>query len=346
MKKFIILLILAILVAVILWTLKITFISQSGSGIVKQFDIKEGVGVHQISHDLKKAKLIDSSFVFETYLWFIHGGNKILAGQHSINDKWSARTLCRALITGSDLENETTIKILEGWDLRDIADYFEKQGIAKQEDFYDIVGTPTINYDLNKSLEKPVDFSTTYPILSAKPKNYSYEGFLFPDTYRIFKNSSVKVVVEKMISNFQKKISSQMISDMNAAGRNLYDVITLASIIEKEEKSLEDKKIVAGIYYNRLKIGMALQADPTVNYITGKQSGGPSQVDLESKNLYNTYKYRGLPPGPICNPGLDSIMAAIYPTKSSYLYFYNGPDGKLYSAKTLEEHNNNIWLHH
>jgi UPF0755 protein len=186
----------------------------------------------------------------------------------------------------------------------------------------------------------------TYPILSTKPKNYSYEGFLFPDTYRIFKNSSVKVVVEKMIDNFQKKISSQMLFDIKASGSNLYNVITLASIIEKEEKNIDDKKIVAGIYYNRLKIGMALQADPTVNYITGKQSGGPSSDDLAIKNSYNTYKYKGLPPGPICNPGLDSIIAAIYPTKSSYLYFYNAPDGKLYLAKTLEEHNNNIWLHY
>jgi UPF0755 protein len=115
----------------------------------------------------------------------------------------------------------------------------------------------------------------------------------------------------------------------------------LASIIEKEAKTLEDKKRVAGVYYNRLDIGMALQADPTVNYITEKKTDRPSQEDIETDSLYNTYKYPGLPLGPICNPGLDSILAAIYPEKNGYFYFLNTPDGQMIFSKTLAEHKKN-----
>lgn len=346
MKKLISFIILAILLTSCIWAFKIVFVSQSGQGITKPFSITEGEGVHQVSRDLKEAGLIDNSFVFETYVWFINGGSKILAGDHLLYDKWSIKRIARALISGSSLENETTIKIIEGWNLRDIADYLKKQKICTAEEFYNLVGWPTINYDVNNKYPRPQDFSNGHPILADKPKNYGFEGFLFPDTYRIYKDAKIEAIVEKMINNFERKINKEILDAVHSSGRNLYDVITLASIIEKEEKNLEDKKIVAGIYYNRLRIGMALQADPTVNYITGKQSGGPSSEELEIKNPYNTYRYKGLPPGPICNPGLDSIMAAIYPTKSNYLYFYNAPDGKLFPAKTLEEHNRNIWYNH
>jgi len=340
-KLFIILLILAILVAG-LWFFKITFLCQNGKGLIKSFEIKEGEGVHQISRNLKSQGLIANSFIFETYIWATKSGSKILAGEHKINDHWSIRQLVNFLISGNALENERTITILEGWNLRDIVNYFVKEGIITESDeLYGLVGYPGVDYTGNFTLPNPKDFSSDYEFLIEKPKNLSLEGYLFPDTYRVYKNASLEDIIKKMLDNFDKKIDSKILGEIDNQNKKLYDILTLASIIEKEAKTLEDKKRVAGVYYNRLKIGMALQADPTVNYITEKQTDRPSHEDLEVKSLYNTYKYPGLPPGPICNPGLDSIMAAIYPEKNNYMYFLNTPDGKMIFSKTLSEHRRN-----
>ncbi len=341
MKKILILLILIILFAIAGWVFSIVFIAQSGTGETKLFTIQEGEGVHQISQNLRKEGLIDNSFIFETYIWLIKGQNKILAGDHLIYDKWSIKNLVRVLIVGTALEKETTIKIIEGWNLKDIANYLEKQGICRAEEFYNVAGRPTINYDLNKNYTRPQDFSNGHPILADKPKNYSFEGFLFPDTYRIYKDAKPEAIVEKMINNFERKVNKEILDAISASGRNIYDVITLASIVEKEAKTYEDKQRVAGVYYNRLKIGMALQADPTINYATGEITDRPTYDQIQVTSLYNTYKHAGLPPGPICNPGLDSIRAVVNPEKNNYYYFLNTPDGKLIFSKTLEEHKRN-----
>ena len=293
-----------------------------------------------IIQDLKKQGLIDSSYVFETYLWLIKGGNKILAGEHKINDTWSVRRLVNALISGSDLENERIITILEGWNLRDIAGYFLKEGIIKDEkEFYDLAGYPGINCKINPNYSCAKDFSSGYDWLKDKSKNLSLEGYLFPDTYRVYKNSSVEDIIKKMLDNYGQKV----VPKMNQVNENLKpnDILTLASIIEKEANNSLDKRRVAGVYYNRLDLGMALQADPTVNYVTDKITDRPSYDDLATDSLYNTYKYPGVPPGPICNPGLDSILAALYPEKNNYYYFLNTPDGQLIFAKTMAEHQQN-----
>jgi len=324
------------------WIFKIVFLNQAGKGEIKNFTINQGEGVHQVSYDLKKQGLIDSSFVFETYLWAIKGGNKILAGEHKINDSWSVRRLVNALISGYALENEREIKILEGWDLRDIANYFVNEGIIKEkEELFELVGYPGVDYTINATLPKPKDFSADYEFLMEKPKNLSLEGYLFPDTYRVYKNAKLEDIIKKMLDNFDHKIDSEMVGEIENQDKKLYDILILASIVEKEAKTPEDKKRVAGVYYNRLDIGMALQADPTVNYITEKKTDRPSQEDIGTDSLYNTYKYPGLPFGPICNPGMDSILAVIYPEKNDYFYFLNTPEGKMIFSKTLAEHKRN-----
>ncbi len=339
MKKLIILLLLFGLFIGGLWLFKITFLCQNGKGEIKNFEIKEGEGVNQISQNLKAQGLIESNFVFETYIWLTKAENKILAGEHEINDKWSIKRLVNVLVSGNALENEKNIKIIEGWNLRDLANYLVKEEIIKErEELYDLVGYPGVDYNLNTNLSKPKDYSADYEFLAEKPKNLSLEGYLFPDTYRVYKDAKLEDVIKKMLDNFDKKIDSDMLGEIDNQGKKLYDILTLASIIEKEAKTLEDKKRVAGVYYNRLDIGMALQADPTVNYITEKVTDRPSYEDIEIDSLFNTYKYPGLPPGPICNPGLDSIIAAIYPEENNYMYFLNTQEGKMIFSKTLEEH--------
>ena len=225
---------------------------------------------------------------------------------------------------------QTTITFPEGWDNKDVAAYLQEKGIATSTAFL--------------AAQKSFNISD-YPLLAQKPKNADLEGFIFPDTYFIPTNPAAgqdinKIIIQKALDNFEQKITPQMQKDAASGGMDLFEIITLASIIEKEGGGNQaEKKTIAGVFYNRLNIKMALESDATVNFATGKNSFQSSLNDTQTDSPYNTYKFRGLPPGPICNPGLNSILAAIYPEKNDYLYFLTNPKtGQAVFAKTYEEH--------
>jgi len=165
------------------------------------------------------------------------------------------------------------------------------------------------------------------------------EGYLFPDTYEIFPDDSVEEIVEMMKANFERKLSSAMREEIASQGRTISEIVIMASLIEKEVRTFEDKKIVSGILWKRLKVGMPLQVDATIIYITGKRTARISIEETRIDSPYNTYKYPGLPVGPICNPGLESIKAAIEPEESEYWYYLSAPDGTTIFSKNLQEHN-------
>jgi UPF0755 protein len=164
------------------------------------------------------------------------------------------------------------------------------------------------------------------------------EGYLFPDTYYFPIDASGEEVAKIMRENFEKKISPYK-EEIEKSGRSLQEIITMASLLEKEVKTKEEKEIVSGILWKRLKAGIPLQVDATITYITGKKTTKIPLEYLQIDSPYNTYKYEGLPPAPICNPGLESILAALYPKESDYWYYLSTPDGKTLFFKTLEEHN-------
>ncbi|OGY89834.1 MAG: hypothetical protein A2927_01170 [Candidatus Komeilibacteria bacterium RIFCSPLOWO2_01_FULL_45_10] len=149
-----------------------------------------------------------------------------------------------------------------------------------------------------------------------------------------------------MLDNFGAKLTQEMRVDIKNAGKSIFEVITLASIIEKEVRTEQDMKMVADIFNKRLEQGIALQSDATVNYVTGKGLVQPTAADIAVDNLYNTYKYRGLPPGPIANPGLKAIKAAIYPTPNQYYYFLTTAEGEVIYSQTYQEHlkNKSVYL--
>ena len=159
------------------------------------------------------------------------------------------------------------------------------------------------------------------------------EGYLFPDTYEISPEDGIKEIIEMMLANFDKKVRSELQIKLSP------EIIIMASLVEKEVRTLKDKKIVSGILWKRLNIGMPLQVDATINYITGRKTTEILKEELEIDSLYNTYKYKGLPPGPICNPGLESILAAINPQESEYWFYLSTPEGETIFSKTLKEHN-------
>jgi UPF0755 protein len=223
---------------------------------------------------------------------------------------------------------QTGVTFIEGWDNHDIADYLQKQGITGSADF--LFSIKNFN-------------ATKYNSFLPKEANGNLEGFLFPDTYFIPKSAPAgqnisDIIIGKALDNFTQKITPGMLAQAQARGLSLYQIITLASIIEKESGgSQDDKKTIAGVFYNRLNAGMPLQSDATVSFIIGHSPISVDDTLIESP--YNTYKNKGLPPGPICNPGLNSIMAALYPTASDYFYFLTIPDtGRAVFAATYDEH--------
>jgi len=163
------------------------------------------------------------------------------------------------------------------------------------------------------------------------------EGYLFPDTYYLPIDFKAEDLIKVMRENFDKKIAP-FLFEIEKQGKNLKEIIILASLVEKEVKKKEEKEIVAGILWKRLKAGMPLQVDATITYLTGKKTTKIPLKDLQIDSPYNTYKYSGLPPAPICNPGLESILAVIYPKETDYWYYLTTPDGKTIFSKSFAEH--------
>lgn len=294
------------------------------------FYIEKGDGVKDIAAKLQDRGIIKSKNSFYVYAGISGKGSKFIPGNHALPAGLSIVGVTDKLINIDNINKERQITILEGWSLNDIAKYFDEQGIASSSDF---LAAADIGLWRGK-----------YDFLNDK-KIKSLEGFLFPDTYRVFIGSSVDKIIAKMLDNFDAKVTQQMRDDASAKNLSLYQAIIMASIIEQEAKYSTDKKMVADVFWKRIKIGMALQSDATINYLTNSGKTRSSGSDLQIDSPYNTYKYRGLPPGPISNPGIDSIAAAIYPQANDYLYFITDSSGRAVFAKTFEEHKTNIAKH-
>ncbi len=240
---------------------------------------------------------------------------------------------------------EKTVRLIEGWTSRDMGQYFESQGIWQSEEFLEFVGFPQIDYNKEKDLPPLEDFSDDFSFLSDKPKNRGLEGYLYPDTYRIYATSSPRELVVKMLQNFDNQLTAKMRADIKKQGKTIYEIVTMASLLEKEApinyKSGDnrDARIISGIFWNRIKYGQALQSCATLAYVLGVNKSQYSSADIQTESLYNTYKYRGLPPGPISNPGILAIEAAIYPLSTNYNYFLTPAGSKdiIYST-TYSEH--------
>ncbi|PKM87818.1 endolytic transglycosylase MltG [Candidatus Falkowbacteria bacterium HGW-Falkowbacteria-2] len=244
---------------------------------------------------------------------------------------------------------EKTVRFIEGWTNKEIAQYLEGQGLWQSEEFLETVGFPQIDYSQEADLPQPVDLAARYEFLKDKPANRGLEGYLYPDTYRVFAASSTpEELVIKMLNNLDRRLTPKMREDIASQGKTIYEIMTMASILEREAPinyatgDNEDARIIAGIFWDRIKVGQALQSCASLAYILGVNKPQYSAEDTAIESPYNTYKYRGLPPGPISNPGILAIEAAIYPTKTNYNYFLTpaGTSDIVY-AVTYQEHLNN-----
>lgn len=292
------------------------------------FIIEAGEGVNQISYNLYEAGLIKSKFYFEVYVWREKIEGDLQAGEYVLNPGMSIKEITRVLTEGETLNNELTIKIIEGWKIDEINDYLKKSGIIEGDEFSEYTKNP-----IGAWRYVVPDF------FNDAPSNVNLEGYLFPDTYRIFKDASTVDITKKMLNNFDSKLTDKMRSDIKSQGKTIYEIVTMASIIEEEVRSQEDMKIVSGIFWNRIESGQALESCATLAYILGVNKQQYSIEDTKTNSPYNTYQNRGLPPGPISNPGLNAIQSAIYPEKTDYYYFLSRPDtGETVFAITYDEH--------
>ncbi|MFA5135429.1 MAG: endolytic transglycosylase MltG [Patescibacteria group bacterium] len=305
-----------------------TSLPVSSSNEEALFVVAEGEGVKEIAQNLHDAGLIRSTYWFEAYVFFDGSETKFAVGSFFLKPSMDAGDIVEVLTTGQGAP-ERQITIIEGWTNAEIADYLQNQGIADTSDFISAVSTNDVSTIIP---------GAAYDFLEEIPTGKSLEGYLFPDTYRIFENANTADIIERMLDNFSVRFTDKMVADAAAGNMSVYNIVTLASIIEKEVRTDQDRKIAAGIFYERLDAGVALQSDATVNYVTGNQALQPTIAETEIDNPYNTYRYAGLPPGPICNPSLSAILAAIYPQKSDYFYFLTKPDGETVFSTTYEQH--------
>jgi len=267
----------------------------------KLFSVERGQSLFQIAENLEKEGLIKNKFLFDFYVITKGMSRKLQAGEYYLSPSMNIVGITKKIISGEVAKREVTIP--EGFTIKQIEER-----------------------------------------LNLKLPGADLEGFLFPDTYQFSYGVSAEEVVRKMSDNFDKKLAPYR-NEISGAGLTLFEAITMASLLEKEVKTKEEKEIVSGIFWKRIKEGIPLDSCATIAYILG---GGNWTFEEMRKEIakgkeidspYNTYKYLGLPAGPICNPGLESIMAAVYPKDSEYWYCLSTPEGETVFSKTLEEHN-------
>lgn len=280
--------------------------------------IQRGMNAQGIAHLLKGENIIRSEYFF---IWGVYIGGvheRLSAGRFVFTEPLSMIEVISRL---KGTQKEITVVIPEGLTARQIGDILERAGIGNTSDF----------------IEKTKgDFASVLPYTRGK----NLEGFLFPDTYRFYELVTQEEVITKLLENFVKKIRP-LEEDISNSGHSLYEILTVASMLEEEAKTPDDQTLVAGILWKRLHEGVLLQIDASLQYITGKRSSELTLDDLKMDNPYNTYRYKGLPPTPISNPGRDAILSALHPVDSPYYFYLSDTEGNIHYTRTFEEHRRN-----
>ena len=280
--------------------------------------LRTGYTTRRIANELRSAGVIRSERAF--LLWhYFHRRSSLKAGEYLFEKPATLVDVHHRLARG-DIYTHTVV-IPEGYTMFDVAQTIEQAGLGSKEEFLKVArGDTDLIHDL-------------------APEATTLEGYLFPDTYELTRTQSMRDIATVMVHHFRQVASSIGLAT------DLHPTVTMASIVEKETAAPEERPLVASVYYNRLTKRMALDADPSVIYaelLTNSYQGALHHQDLQTKSPYNTYKYPGLPPGPIANPGRSSLEAAMHPAVSDYLYFVSNGNGHHRFARSLEEHNRNV----
>ncbi|NTU69722.1 endolytic transglycosylase MltG [bacterium] len=281
------------------------------------FEIEKGPGSMQIVDSLKKEGLVRQTWTMALYLKVSGYGNKLKSGTFLLDISNSPVKNIEIIVSGETALKKLTF--LEGWTKVDMAEYLNEKGIVSKQDYLDAT---------NKKWD--------YSFLEGES---DLEGYLYPDTYYVKYNADADTIIKAQLDNFDKKLTQTMRDDIKSQGRTIKDVVILASIVEREVTKDNDRKIVAGIFLSRIKEGMPLQSDATVNYVTGESKASPTYEETRKASPYNTYLNKGLTPGPISNPSISSITSSVYPEYTDYRYYLNRQDTlETIFSVTYDEH--------
>lgn len=292
-----------------------------GSG-PKIVELPRGTGLRAISARLEEQGIIRTRYTFSLLTWLLGQARNLQAGEYLLSAAMPPAAILERMVRGEVVQHPLIIP--EGYTTWEIAAAAERAGIASAEKI--------------RALSRDREF-----LLALNVPGASTEGYLFPETYHFPKETPAKKILGRMVSTFWKRFLPEMVRQAAKRNLSIHEVVTLASIIEREAALPRERPQISAVYQNRLRRGMRLQADPTVLYALNRTSGPLSREDLEVDSPYNTYRVRGFPPGPIANPGLDSLLAVLNPAPVDHLYFVARGDGSHEFSRTLAEHQKAVW---
>lgn len=308
-------------VSFLLW--RSAYAAKDSTAESKNVTIESGTGTEDIASFLTEQGLIASERAFKIAVVLTGARGKLQAGTYELSAAMTPAEIANLLVKGATKEIRVTIP--EGLRLDEVAELLDKKEVVAADDFV-------------AATKETFEFA----FLQSKPKGADLEGFLFPDTYTFRVGVSAHDVVGMMLSNFDQRISA-LLPQIEKSELSLFEIVTLASIVEGEVPSDDDRRIVAGVFFNRLDEDMVLQADSTLAYILKQDRIDFSIADTKIDDPYNTYQNPGLPPGPINSPGLSSLRAVLESDNTDFFYFVSDPDtGETFFAETLDEHNKNV----
>lgn len=327
-KKYIVLAILVVIVLMIVTPVVMyrNFLNSpvSDKSEELEFRVVKDATSNIIIENLSKEGFIKNKIFAKIYVRQHKLDKNLKVGVYNFNTSMTPTQIFDKLLKGEIDPDVVTVTIPEGFNVKQIADKLYKAEIIK---------------DVNAFLKEAQEGQFTYDFIAQIPKNRPsrLEGYLFPDTYEFKKGIKEHDVINKMLGRFEKVYKEAEINKSPELNATMDQILTMASIVEREARKKEDRPVIAGVFYNRLKTSMKLQSCATVQYILGEQKENLTYKDIEIDSPYNTYKYAGLPVGPICSPGKSAIEAALSPEKNDYLYFVAKGDGGHYFAKTYNE---------
>lgn len=288
--------------------------------------VQQPTTVSELSKTLDKEGVVNYGILFKFFIQITGKDGDVAAGDYSLNPSMDYGAIARYLVNPNSTTTTIRITIPEGYTVAQIRALLLDKEVCSEE-------------ELDKAL-----FSYKYKwdfLSKMTPSRNWLEGYLFPDTYEFYRGEDAVQVINKMLNNFNEKYDVKITEGAQERERSMHEIVTIASMVEREAQKKEEFPKIAGVIYNRLKSDMYLQIDATIQYAVGHKEK-LSNADLEIDSMYNSYKYKGLPPGPIASPGYIALDAAAHPQSHGYYYYVAMPDGSHLFAKTLAAHNRNV----
>lgn len=297
------------------------------------FSVVRGDTTMDVARHLSMAHLINSESVFLWYLATTDQWGKFIAGKYVFSGEVTMNDIAEKLISGEVVPKSVRVTFPEGFTAKQMAARLSERDLPG-EAFLRLVRSPTR------------EILQANPMLSNLPADATLEGFLFPDTYEFAREASAEDIVDIFLSNFDTRFDDSLRTEMQRQGKSLFEVVTMASLLEAEVRTERDRKLVSDLFDRRLGVGMPLQSDATVRYVLGIDKAQYSGIDIATDSPYNTYTNKGLPKGPIDNPGIVSLRASLFPTPNDFWYFLSDQKtGETVLSRDFEEHKRNKSLH-